>query len=198
MSRSGRAVELLNDWRDHPRGCRAEHSGWADGYEGPCTDDPWDIVENLYLIDPMFQRDEIEKLRAEVAAAEERGFDRGVRAAGSGPALAAVRAEAEWRGAEKERERADGVGLIAAERRRQITQEGYFASHDDREDHARGELARAAAMYALPPEYRYTDVLGAMWPRHWQFKPTEDRMRELTKAGALIAAEIDRIARGAS
>jgi hypothetical protein len=40
-----------------------------------------------------------------VAAAEERGFDRGVRAAGSSPALAAVRAEAEWRGAEKERER---------------------------------------------------------------------------------------------
>jgi hypothetical protein len=48
-----------------------------------------------------------------VAAAEERGFDRGVREAGSGPALAAVRAEAEWRGAEKERER------IVAELRRE-------------------------------------------------------------------------------
>jgi hypothetical protein len=44
-------------------------------------------------------------IAALVAAAEERGFDRGVRAAGGGPALAAVRAEAEWRGAEKERER---------------------------------------------------------------------------------------------
>jgi hypothetical protein len=42
------------------------------------------------------------------AAAEERGFNRGVREAGSGPALAAVRAEAEWRGAEKERERLAG------------------------------------------------------------------------------------------
>jgi hypothetical protein len=50
-------------------------------------------------------RQTVDRVAALVAAAEERGFDRGVREAGSGPALAAVRAEAEWRGAEKERER---------------------------------------------------------------------------------------------
>jgi hypothetical protein len=55
----------------------------------------------------------VDRVAALVAAAEERGFDRGVREAGSGPALAAVRAEAEWRGAEKERER------IVAELRRE-------------------------------------------------------------------------------
>jgi hypothetical protein len=57
--------------------------------------------------------DLVDRVAALVAAAEERGFDRGVREAGSGPALAAVRAEAEWRGAEKERER------IVAELRRE-------------------------------------------------------------------------------
>lgn len=55
MSRSGRAMELLSEWRDHPRGCKKEH-GWDDGYAGPCTDDPWDILQILDQIDPFFRR----------------------------------------------------------------------------------------------------------------------------------------------
>lgn len=38
-----------------------------------------------------------------------------------------------------------------------------------------------------------------LWPQDWSFKPTrDDRIRELVKAGALVAAEIDRLGREAS
>ncbi len=78
-----------------------------------------------------------------------------------------------------------GVGLIAAERRRQVEAEGYTAEHDA--GHAT-ELAMAAACYAIP-----TLSGRGLWPwapDYW--KPTPgDRVRELVKAGALIAAAID-------
>jgi hypothetical protein len=84
-----------------------------------------------------------------------------------------------------------GVGLIAAERRRQVEAEGWRTKHDDRHD--RDELALAAARYALPARHR----IAVAWP--WDassWRPTpDDRMRELVKAGALIAAEIDRLGR---
>lgn len=53
MSRSGRATEYLDQWRDHPRGCTATH-GSTDGYDGPCTDEAWDVVQMLGHIDPWF------------------------------------------------------------------------------------------------------------------------------------------------
>ena len=103
-----------------------------------------------------------------------------------------------------------GVALIADERRRQIEREGWSASHDD--EHNRDELALAAATYALPPKMRGKKSLGmwqpsrspawemivpTLWP--WEYdwwKPEpNDRVRELVKAGALIAAEIDRLRR---
>lgn len=100
------------------------------------------------------------------------------------------------------------LGLIAAERQRQIEVEGWTASHDDT-DHPNGELAQAAACYALPARSRImeksTSFLGdfeptckpTLWPwiAEW-WKPTpEDRLRELVKAGALIVAEIERLQR---
>lgn len=54
-------MDLLDDWKDHPKGCKAEH-GWADGYDGPCTDDSWDIVNALLNIDPRFESDKIDRL----------------------------------------------------------------------------------------------------------------------------------------
>ena len=100
-----------------------------------------------------------------------------------------------------------GVEAIAAERRRQIEAEGWTTEHDD--THTRGEMAAAAGVYALAAasqnDYRFVligspvnDCLaGAMelwpWEKSW-FKPT-DRRRDLVKAGALIAAEIDRLDR---
>jgi hypothetical protein len=78
----------------------------------------------------------------------------------------------------------DGAALIAAERRRQIEVEGYDPEHDEPSD----DLARAAVAYALP----YSDETRvAYWP--WgvsAFKP-KDRLRDLVRAGALIAAAID-------
>ncbi len=98
-----------------------------------------------------------------------------------------------------------GTELIAAERQRQIESEGWTHEHDD--EHQMGEIAIAAACYALPeierveslgchePEYG-GDGSPLIWPWGGYWKPTpNDRVRELVKAGALIAAEIDRLRR---
>lgn len=88
-----------------------------------------------------------------------------------------------------------GLELIAEERKRQIEVEGWTDEHDD--THHRGEMARAAACYALPGFWRSDAVIDMLWPwsRNW-WKPSRiDRIGELAKAGALIAAEIDRLHR---
>lgn len=94
----------------------------------------------------------------------------------------------------------DGIAIIAAERRRQLKQEGWTQEHDA--EHLNGELAIAAACYVLAEYARSygrhnVDEMPVKWP--WAeecWKPTpDDRIRELAKAGALIAAEIDRIRR---
>ena len=94
-----------------------------------------------------------------------------------------------------------GIDGIAMERIRQIKKEGWSPEHDD--THTENQLALAAACYALPlkflvrsTKYPY-QVIDDLWPweRKW-WKPTPDnRIRELEKAGALIAAEIDRLLR---
>jgi hypothetical protein len=103
-----------------------------------------------------------------------------------------------------------GADLIAAERARQVEVEGWTPEHDA--EHAGAALALAACCYALPPqmrkwkqvpkEYRasgrwqaVTSAVPTLWPWDgfaWKDSP-EDRVRELVKAGALIAAEIDRL-----
>lgn len=85
-----------------------------------------------------------------------------------------------------------GIELIAAERQRQVTVEGWTPEHDD--EHMASEMARAAACYALPDGY---DARYDLWPwdGYW-WKPAPcNRIHELAKAGALIAAEIDRLTR---
>lgn len=95
-----------------------------------------------------------------------------------------------------------GIELIAAERQRQVEVERWTNDHDAAE-HSRGELAIAGACYAMPHSKRkykkkwkaMCEVKPKKWPWHsmW-WKPTpDDRVRELVKAGALIAAEIDRL-----
>jgi hypothetical protein len=99
-----------------------------------------------------------------------------------------------------------GLERITEERMRQVEKEGWDVHHDS--GHKRGELARAAAVYALPAKFRELKPNGNAvlfpWNRSW-YKPAsnidkngnydnaEERIRELEKAGALIAAEIDRI-----
>lgn len=88
-----------------------------------------------------------------------------------------------------------GVERIAAERQRQIEGEGRSLRHDD--DHVNGELGWAAQCYIVET-YRPGDG-DAFWPwdAEW-WKPSDDPIRNLEKAGALIAAEIDRIERSVS
>lgn len=84
-----------------------------------------------------------------------------------------------------------GTEIITEERKRQIEKEGYSHKHDD--NHINGEISLAAVSYAIPPKYR--KLRNSLFP--WDvFKPTPaDRIKELAKAGALIAAEIDRLNR---
>ena len=104
----------------------------------------------------------------------------------------------------------DGAERIAAERRRQIEEEGWSAEHDVQ--HKGGDLAVVAALYALAAVDKLHDEVGCdawgwLWPENWDerwWKPgddaetegmcisDDDAMRCLEKAGALIAAEIDR------
>jgi len=86
-----------------------------------------------------------------------------------------------------------GIERIAAERQRQVDQERWTPGHDA--THTLDQLARAAACYAMPARFRRTRYRGLWaWPGWW--KPTpKNRIRELEKAGALCAAEIDRLLR---
>ena len=91
-----------------------------------------------------------------------------------------------------------GCELITKERQRQIEEEGWTKEHDSQ--HGIGVLAMAGASYALPELWRQNISSGILeppfcWPfsKEW-WKPTpNNRLKELIKAGALIAAEIDRL-----
>lgn len=104
----------------------------------------------------------------------------------------------------------DGTDRIAAERDRQLDL-GYTQDHDVQHDD--GDLPFAAAVYAAPTtiyllrvsddEHMAEHGKGGRvewvepWPLGWERKERatskEERIRELEKAGALIAAEIDRL-----
>jgi hypothetical protein len=111
-----------------------------------------------------------------------------------------------------------GAQLIAAERERQIAVKRYSKQHDD--EHTDHSLALAACAYAAPQPLYYLsateDVFHFVdcWPASWDYKydhrerdsgshrlllagetPVARRIRALEKAGALIAAEIDRLLR---
>jgi hypothetical protein len=95
-----------------------------------------------------------------------------------------------------------GAERIAAERHRQIDEEGWDAEHDARYDQELWEAARcylAAARWSrfpnlrqpMPPSERDQQAYWP-WAEEW-WKPSNDPTRNLEKAGALIAAEIDRL-----
>lgn len=115
-----------------------------------------------------------------------------------------------------------GSGMISDERRRQVEEEGYDSVHDDY--HKGAELAMAAIAYAAPVRiYVRTDYISGMafrdpFPGKWKDKrmecgarapsgvsipdpmtyTKEERIGLLVKAGALIAAEIDRLMDGSN
>ncbi|MFU5827266.1 hypothetical protein ACM7TR_10840 [Pseudomonas aeruginosa] len=90
---------------------------------------------------------------------------------------------------------------VQAERRRQVTAEGWTPEHDD--EHSHGQMARAAACYALAGSSAPNDGTAALlvslawpWDEQW-WKPTTTR-RDLVKACALGLAEIERLDRAAA
>lgn len=96
--------------------------------------------------------------------------------------------------------RADTQAMIDVleERRRQEDEEGWTVEHDDQ--HTGGQMARAAACYAISASSQANDTAAAVivdtawpWAPEW-WKPSGSR-RDLVKAGALIIAEIDRLDR---
>ena len=100
-----------------------------------------------------------------------------------------------------------GVEMIEAERERQVSAEGWTAAHDD--DHDDGSLMAAAHSYltvalmfnrpdhpCASPATRDMPIGPSGWPWLDRWKPDlGDPIRNLVKAGALIAAEIDRLQR---
>lgn len=94
----------------------------------------------------------------------------------------------------------NGVGLIGVERSRQMDVENWTQEHDDM--HRCAELSAAACTYGLHAMRQIAagdkvlSITNGLWP--WSlswWKPSDDPIRNLVKAGALIAAEIDRLQR---
>lgn len=115
-----------------------------------------------------------------------------------------------------------GADLIAIERMRQIKRERWTSRHDD--EHADGSLLLAAICYAAPQRIfvreeaatavHFDDPWPTSWSERWDKRGCygdgaevgngiadpatytfEQRLDLLVKAGALIAAEIDRMKR---
>lgn len=95
-----------------------------------------------------------------------------------------------------------GVSLIGAERSRQMVK--WSAEHDSDANHVNQEMATVAALYAMPHHGKHglnSDIVDRLYPKTWhtrwwdvQSNPfIAERIEELSKAGALIAAEIDRL-----
>lgn len=98
-----------------------------------------------------------------------------------------------------------GVALIERERWRQISAAGFTGVHDDR--YTDSELVAAALCYATLAIMQQTrldaaemlagfpPIAGYGWPPGWDWRPEPTSYANLVKAGALIAAELDRLSR---
>lgn len=93
----------------------------------------------------------------------------------------------------------DAARDVLAERMRQVETEGWTPAHDD--EHGGGEMARAAATYALYDQ----GLPGAMilenglrlWPWDWRWLKPKSNRANLVRSGALVVAEIERLDRAA-
>ncbi|EPJ5167698.1 hypothetical protein [Pseudomonas aeruginosa] len=90
---------------------------------------------------------------------------------------------------------------VQAERKRQVEVEGWTPEHDDA--HSHGQMARAAACYALAGSSAPNDGTAALlvslaWPWDEQWWKSTTPRRDLVKACALALAEIERLDRAAA
>ncbi len=99
----------------------------------------------------------------------------------------------------------NAIELITAERERQVCAEGFTLAQDN--NYRSGELCDAAICYAVAAakqargeSWNYLALMHRAgevpwpWEDRW-WKPSEDQIRNLVKAGALIVAEIERLQR---
>lgn len=92
-----------------------------------------------------------------------------------------------------------GIELIAEERQRQIEKENFSIKHDVKQYANNSQLELAAVAYAMPEElptnWQRENINHRSnlfpWDKEWWKPSTNDRIKELQKAGALIAAKID-------
>lgn len=95
----------------------------------------------------------------------------------------------------------NGIEAFTAERRRQTDELGHTAAHDD--GYQSGELMSAAiayANYALAQVMLPDDPVSSEPPPEWpwdasEWHPSLLAKRNIRKAGALLAAEFDRLDR---
>lgn len=93
------------------------------------------------------------------------------------------------------------IDAFTLARARQVVNHGF--SSDDDDHYEGGELADAAACYALGEDYYHSGNPGTLWPWPWPlgwWKPSPDnepqnRKRDIEKAGALLLAEWERLDR---
>ena len=90
-----------------------------------------------------------------------------------------------------------GAAMAVRERKRQIEEKGYSQKHDSA--WRSGQLLRGAECYFLTDDQRRRMTPnGANAPGKWPFisdtfKPTGDRLLDLSKGVAMAIAEMDRI-----
>ena len=87
---------------------------------------------------------------------------------------------------------------VLAERKRQVEIEGWAPEHDD--EHESGELADAAACYALGVYSDRSDAgvpgdIPPYWPWDESWWRPKNRRSNLVRAAALLLAEIERLDR---
>ncbi|MCV7226083.1 hypothetical protein [Mycolicibacterium komossense] len=96
----------------------------------------------------------------------------------------------------------DGATAISAERTRQLFDEGYSLEHDAA--HGAIQLIDAALAYTVQAQDRLSEAagegVGSDGPEHYwpwdpsTFRPDDDALRSIAKAGALLAAAYDAVA----
>ena len=90
--------------------------------------------------------------------------------------------------------RKSGVEMIRDRVMKRVIDKGHTAEKDDK--HVDSELAIAGSIYAMPKKMKSEIEAHEYFPFYdGNYKPYSDRRDELALAGALIAAEIDRLNR---
>ena len=97
----------------------------------------------------------------------------------------------------KAKKKKSGVDLIKEERKRQITEEGYTLEHDKMYNDPK-DMVMAACVYAslgIGPNMdpNFVKDMEDSWPWDPKYFKPKDRIRNLVRAGALIAAALDRL-----